>query len=156
MPSTLIFGACLAIQALVIGVDEFYFHFKRGLPKWERVGHPVDTFSVILVFAAFNFTHYDGSTPAWLWGLMIFSSALITKDEWIHHEYCEAAETWLHSLLFLIHPLVFISGWLLWRESGPHFLHRAQGIGLCLFLIYQIVYWNWIAAEGVKLEKRSQ
>ena len=40
------------LQALLIFFDEGVFHLKRGLPKWERIGHPVDTLSVLacLVF----------------------------------------------------------------------------------------------------------
>jgi len=30
----------LAVQGLAILVDEFYFHLARGLPRWERIGHP--------------------------------------------------------------------------------------------------------------------
>jgi len=26
-----------------MGVDEFYFHRRRGLPRWERLAHPLDT-----------------------------------------------------------------------------------------------------------------
>jgi hypothetical protein len=29
---------------LAILLDQFYFHFARGLPRWERLGHPLDTF----------------------------------------------------------------------------------------------------------------
>lgn len=155
MQTAVILSLCLAVQAVAIAIDEFYFHFKRGLPKWERIGHPLDTFSVLLVFAAFNFTEYKGSTPIWLISLMVFSCVLITKDEWVHHEYCEATESWLHSILFLIHPLVFLASWSLWRESGSHFLLRAQGIGLVVFITYQIIYWNFFASNGAPLEKRS-
>ena len=38
----------LGLQALAMVFDEFYFHRKRGLPKWERLGHPIDTFFVLL------------------------------------------------------------------------------------------------------------
>lgn len=156
MSPALILGLCLTVQAAAIAVDEFYFHFKRGLPKWERIGHPLDTLSVLIVFLALNFTRYNGTTPVWLIGLMLFSCALITKDEWVHHEHCEAAESWLHSVLFLIHPLVFLASWNVWKDSGSHFLLQAQLAGLALFLLYQIIYWNFIAANGVPLAKRSQ
>jgi hypothetical protein len=46
-------------QGLAIAVDEFYFHRKRGLPRWERVGHPVDTFSVLLCFLFVLFVPYS-------------------------------------------------------------------------------------------------
>jgi 2-polyprenyl-6-hydroxyphenyl methylase / 3-demethylubiquinone-9 3-methyltransferase len=33
----------LGLQALAMAVDEAYFHRRRGLPRWERIGHPLDT-----------------------------------------------------------------------------------------------------------------
>jgi len=39
------------VQTLVIMIDEFYFHVRRGLPKWERLGHPLDTLTVLACFA---------------------------------------------------------------------------------------------------------
>jgi hypothetical protein len=37
----------LVEQGLAILVDEFYFHFARGLPRWEHLRHPLDTFTVL-------------------------------------------------------------------------------------------------------------
>ncbi len=37
-----------ALQGLAILVDEFYFHRRRGLPIWERWGHPLDTLSLLI------------------------------------------------------------------------------------------------------------
>jgi hypothetical protein len=37
----------LIVQAIVIFVDEFYFHFAPGQPRWERIGHPLDTVTVL-------------------------------------------------------------------------------------------------------------
>jgi hypothetical protein len=31
------------VQAITMFVDEFYFHFALGQPRWERMGHPLDT-----------------------------------------------------------------------------------------------------------------
>ena len=38
------FIAVITLQALVMAVDEFYCHYRRELPRWERWGHPLDTF----------------------------------------------------------------------------------------------------------------
>lgn len=37
-----------ALQALTISIDEFWFHRRRGLPIWERIGHPMDTFTILI------------------------------------------------------------------------------------------------------------
>ena len=41
----------LALQALAMLVDELHFHRQRGLPRWERLGHPLDTLSVLACYA---------------------------------------------------------------------------------------------------------
>ncbi len=38
------------LQGLVMVVDEFIIHEKRGLPSWERYGHPLDSFTVLAAF----------------------------------------------------------------------------------------------------------
>ena len=44
------------LQGLAIFFDEFYFHHRRGLGKWEKVGHPLDTLTVLMayLFLLFN------------------------------------------------------------------------------------------------------
>ena len=133
--------------------DEFFFHLRRGLPKWERIGHPMDTISVILPFIYLGFFSYSGDTPVILVLLMMFSCLLITKDEWIHAEFSTPGENWLHALLFILHPLVFVFGWLLWKEEGPTFAHRLQLALLSSFLIYQLVYWHFIAKKVLPAKK---
>ena len=125
-------------------VDEFYFHKKRGLPRWERIGHPLDTLSVflcLLVPATLS------PTPGHLqlyFVLAAFSCLFVTKDEFVHGELCTAGENWLHALLYLFHPLCFIAAAMIWR-SGEHvgFL-QGQVVVIGVFMIYQIVYWNFL------------
>ncbi len=38
------------MQGLAMFVDEFVFHRRRGLPRWERLGHPLDTLMVALCY----------------------------------------------------------------------------------------------------------
>ena len=36
----------IALQAMAMVVDEGWFHRRRGLPRWERLGHPLDTLTI--------------------------------------------------------------------------------------------------------------
>ncbi len=110
------------IQTLVIGLDEFHFHLKRGLPKWERIGHPIDTLSVVLALAFTLVFPYQTSTLIAFIILAAASAILVTKDEFVHKEHCPASEQWLHALLFLNHPLVLISMGFLWVRQERLFL----------------------------------
>ena len=152
------------IQFIVIGIDEGYFHLKRGLPRWERIGHPIDTFSVfacmlfvlLVPFSAYSFKYYIA--------LAIGSCLLVTKDEFVHKHHCPASENWLHALLFLNHPIVLTALGLIWfaaSENGsahwltrwldhPKELHNflvVQAGSVLIFMLYQIVYWNFIWKE---------
>ena len=139
-----LFYLAIAAQGFVILFDEFHYHFKRDLPRWERIGHPLDTFSVILPFSAMSFLPYPGHTPALLISLMVLSCIFISKDEGVHAERSPQGEHLLHAFLFMLHPLVFIAAWLVWREQGPTTAHKLQLSMLSSFFIYQVVYWNFL------------
>jgi hypothetical protein len=150
-----------AIQIAVITFDEFYFHVRRGLPKWERIGHPLDTLTVLVCFAFITFVPYSSLALKLYIGLAIFSCIFVTKDEFVHKECCPASEQWLHALLFINHPIVLASAGLLWlvidgtttpawlSSLAPHadLLRTAlkMQIGcVALFLSYQTLYWNFL------------
>jgi hypothetical protein len=153
-----------AAQALLMGTDELWFHRRRGLPRWERIGHPLDTLSVLVcvlwAWAA------PAPSPPWVWGYLALaagSCALVTKDEGVHAVRCTAAEHWLHAALFVLHPLVLGAVALLWCARagaplgaaagdwlgaalpGPQWAARwlaAQAAALALFALYQALYWS--------------
>ena len=146
-----------ALQALLMAVDEFYFHWQRKLPRWERIGHPLDTLTVLLCLGFLLFVRPSPLSTAIYALLCIFSCLFVTKDEWVHKQECPAGEQWLHALLFILHPLLFISAGLLWMalHSGlPNLfdLIRYEGferrffisnLGLIFaFGLYQAIYWN--------------
>lgn len=97
------------LQLLWIGVDEFYFHQKRTLPKWERIGHPLDTITVLACLFWVFFLPPITKTVAIYVGLSVFSAVFILKDENVHRREGETIEHRSHVLLFTLHPLVFIS-----------------------------------------------
>lgn len=131
----------LGLQALAMVVDELYFHRRRGLPRWERIGHPIDTLSVLGCYAfALSFSPSGRHAVAYA-VLSAFSCLLVTKDEWVHAARCGAPEQWLHAVLFVLHPIVLGVGALLWFEQERALLW----LSLCLtagFGAYQALYWN--------------
>ena len=95
----------LALQAVAMFFDEVLFHRRRGLSRWERVGHPLDTLTVLACFAV-----AIAAPPVTRWlfayvALSAFSCLFVTKDEWIHARDCSPAEHWLHAVLFVLHPI---------------------------------------------------
>jgi hypothetical protein len=141
--SPLIPLAALGVQAAFMLVDEFYFHHKRRLPRWERIGHPLDTLSVLACYAlalAFSPTRVAIGCYA---ALALCSCLLITKDEFVHARLCSPTEHWLHAVLFVLHPAVLALVAVLWVEGGQRALLVGQTCITLAFGIYQTVYWNF-------------
>jgi hypothetical protein len=139
--------APLVLQGAVMTVDEFAFHHRRGLPAWERIGHPLDTLTVLLAYLwlwAYPTPAPASVSPALPGFIAIagFSCLFVTKDEWVHHRFCSAAEQWLHALLFILHPLCLLAAGLLWWQSGFGPIHEVQLGLLAVFFVYQTLYWN--------------
>ncbi|MCI0381915.1 MAG: hypothetical protein L0207_02545 [Chlamydiae bacterium] len=155
------------VQAFLILFDEYYFHIKRGLPKWERIGHPIDTLSLLICLLFTCFISYSDGALKWYLGLGVISCLMVTKDEFIHKHVCPASENWVHALLFINHPILLggigliwwalslssqeiASHWYVkWMENPSHlqYLLYGQVIAMALFLCYQIIYWNFIWKE---------
>jgi hypothetical protein len=121
--------------------DEFYFHERRRLQRWESWGHPLDTLTVIAPTLYLFVTTLETVDLTLYLPMAIFSSLFVTKDEWIHKEQSPAKEQWLHSILFMLHPIVF---WSLWQlHQIQEFKWIAAFLVLqILFFLYQVVRWN--------------
>ncbi len=150
-------------HSLLMLVDEFHFHRRRGLPRWERWGHPLDTLSVIACYAFALFMPFSPGAAAAYILLALFSCLWITKDEWVHAELCGPGEQWVHSVLFVLHPVLLgLAGWY-WVVSRTSPTSHAEAIftepGIFavffpvhaaitfLFLIYQIIWWNILCRQ---------
>lgn len=129
-------------QGAAMFFDEFYFHRKRGLGLWERIGHPVDTFSVFLCYAYLLNFDFSLSHLNIFIGLCLFSCLLITKDEFIHTEVCVAQENWLHSLLFVLHPICFLCAGVFWWQGVNLDFLKIQTAIVLVFMAYQILFWS--------------
>ncbi len=132
------------LQGLFMAVDEFYCHHKRPLKRWERLGHPLDTLSFGACFALLYFVPPSQTALIAFVSLSIFSCLLISKDEWQHQALCSGFENWLHSLLFILHPVVLIwTGYLWWsRDPAVSFVLPFTLLMTFFFFLYQSLYWN--------------
>ncbi len=126
------------IQGFCMLVDEFYFHEKRSLPVWERFGHPLDTLTVVICYSALL---WGNTGLSFYIALCCFSCVFITKDEFVHSKECSGAEQWLHSMLFVLHPLCFLSAYYLFQKQDVFFLQIQTGV-IFLFMLYQIIRWS--------------
>jgi hypothetical protein len=160
-------------QGMAMVFDEFYFHHKRGLPRWERIGHPLDTFSVLICIGFVLFVPFSWNALSGFATLAFLSCLFVTKDEFVHKELCGAKEQWLHSILFVTHPMAFVSAGFLWAYSDPiqanmmlsafpslkgvdaRLLLTGHMSVLSIFAVYQIVYWN-IIYKGMPNEELSR
>lgn len=147
-------------------VDEFHFHRRRGLGKWERVGHPVDTLSVVVIYGLMVVWPPTQTAVSVAAVLSVFSCLLVTKDEFVHSKECEPLENWIHALLFVLHPLVLITSFMLWPllhaaelPAGWQLLEEFRGLEWNLFFLLfaslamfvgQNVFWNLRFAKGAK------
>ncbi|MBC7458422.1 MAG: hypothetical protein H7235_09100 [Bdellovibrionaceae bacterium] len=126
----------------MIFFDEFYFHRKRGLGMWERLGHPLDTLTVLSCYVFMSFNEPSVLNTKIYVGLCLFSCLFITKDEFVHTAQCEARENWLHAVLFVIHPITFLSAWIIWNQNLNFKFLQIQSFVTLFFMFYQILYWS--------------
>lgn len=139
--------APLILQAALILFDEFHFHHKRGLARWERIGHPLDILTLVAGLAFTLLVPVSAGAAGVFAAWAVFSCVFVTKDEWVHAGRCVGGEHWVHAMLFMAHPLVFLSvGWM-WAQ-GMEPAYRWVPLALMvLFFLYQVVYWNFIRCE---------
>lgn len=127
------------IHAVLMGIDE-YLHHQRGLGTWERIGHPLDTITVLVPITFIAMNEFNDRSLFIYLSLAIFSCVFITKDEFIHGEFCGKVESWIHALLFILHPVIFLCAGLMWLKNDV-FLNLLPCL-IGLFLLYQIICWS--------------
>ncbi|HEY0192732.1 MAG TPA: bifunctional 2-polyprenyl-6-hydroxyphenol methylase/3-demethylubiquinol 3-O-methyltransferase UbiG [Kofleriaceae bacterium] len=142
-----IFFVAVALQGAVMVVDEGWYHRRRGLPRWERIGHPLDTLTLAACLGWLLIANptRPAALPVYV-GLAIFSTLFVTKDEFVHARICGPGEHWLHAVLFVLHPIVLAAFGLVWWTGHSGLLAGQLAITLA-FLAYQVFYWNVIAAR---------
>ncbi len=141
----------IVCQSVIMLVDEMYFHRRRVLPRWERIGHPLDTLTVLLCYALTLALPPSPLAVRLFAGFAVFSCLFVTKDEFVHARECRPLEQWLHALLFVLHPVVLAGIALLWIRHAHAVLLLQAGLTLS-FGLYQAVYWNlsWAKSSIVR------
>ena len=149
--------AVLTVQGAMMAFDELYFHRKRGLGRWERVGHPLDTLTMVACLGWVLLVAPSRAAIMSYAALATFSCVFVTKDEWVHARHCSAGEHWVHALLFLVHPMTLAAVAVVWPAlHGRSSTHVAwiEGDRLvppvvmgqlalaAAFCVYQAAYWN--------------
>jgi hypothetical protein len=141
------------LHGVLMIFDEFYYHHRRGLGRWESMGHPVDTlfFLACFIYALFA----DSANVGGFVALAVLSTLIITKDEFVHAKLCPGTEHWLHALLFAIHPVSLYALYLAWT-NGLVVLITLQTILIVLFGTYQVIYWNLMKADKYTCQIQKQ
>lgn len=129
------------IQALLMGMDEV-LHKRRGLGSWERLGHPLDTLTVFVPLSYIAINEFTEERLIVFGVLAVFSSLFITKDEFVHARECSPVENWLHSLLFILHPMIFFCSGILWKSFPEDEFIQFQPVIVGVFMLYQIFRWS--------------
>ena len=137
----------IAIQGLLLGFDEWVLHRQREMPKWERWGHPVDTFFLSLPFLMAGFSPLNMSKEIFV-VMAILSCLIVLKDEKVHAGRITASESFLHGGLFLMHPVTLYWGYQNYIE-GHHFILQSVGLLLFSVMVFQVLFWNVIEPKLV-------
>ena len=139
-----------ALQGLAMFVDELVFHRKRGLPRWERLGHPLDTLTAAVCYGWLVAVPAASANALLVYvALCAFSCLFITKDEFVHARLCEPLENWLHALLFVLHPVVFLAFGVLWYSGVHEWVIRGALAATVGFLSYQVAYWSFRGSRSL-------
>ncbi len=133
----------ITLQAVAMVFDELYFHRKRGLKKWEQLGHPIDTFFVFLCYFFILKNDPSELNLKIYIGLCALSCLIITKDEFVHTVECDALENWLHAVLFVLHPITFLAAGYIWIKNLNSTFLMVQPIVLFSVMLYQFFYWRF-------------
>lgn len=129
------------IQGIMMAFDE-RIHNKRGLGAWERLGHPLDTLTVFVPLSIAATRDYSDGGLTMFIILSIFSCLFITKDEFIHTQKCDETENWIHSMLFILHPMIFVCTGILWKFHPTDDFPAYQAMAVGIFMVYQILKWS--------------
>lgn len=129
------------LQGILMGIDE-KLHMKRGLGLWERLGHPLDTLTVFVPMSFIAINEFNQSSQTSFIILAVFSCIFITKDEFVHTEECDKLENWIHSMLFVLHPIIFVCAYIIWKEHPDNAFLLIQPIVIGAFMSYQLLKWS--------------
>ncbi len=151
-----LFLSVLLLQGVLLFGDELFFHRKRGLGSWERIGHPLDALTLATALGVTWALPPAGPGP-WIFGVSAVISCLsVTKDEAVHARECQPLEQWLHACLFLLHATVLVSAYFTWLQVGNRSWYLGVGaLGALASGGLQILLWNTLWRHHRPAQRRT-
>lgn len=139
-----------ALQGLAMGVDEFGFHRRRPVSRWEWLGHVLDTLVFLGCLGCPLLVPPGPPQVRFYAALAAGSCLLITKDEWVHRRRCSGGEQWLHAVLFILHPVVLIATACLWLGGGalPGLPLPPPGLARAMLLLQGLLVAGFLALQA--------
>lgn len=158
-PALVVFG----FYSFLMFFDEFRFHRKRGLSRRERIGRPLDTFTLAAISGWALLFPFAGVGRLGFYLFALTGIVSLFKDEEVHSRVCDGGEQLVHSLRYFMHPIMlatFVASWM-FIDGASFFMNMVMPFqtthlrpvctayfvamsGLC---IYQTVYWNLVWKE---------
>jgi hypothetical protein len=137
--------AVIVLHGMVTVVDEG-FHRGRGLPRWERIGHPLGTLTIAGCLSWLLAVPRAEATAVTLPLYLVLAAGstwFVVKDEVVHAQAprCTAGERMAHAMLFVLHPAALAAFAYLWWIDASALLVGQLGVALA-FMAYQAIYWN--------------
>jgi len=127
------------IQAILFGMDEFCYHRNRFIPLLEKWGHVLDTlvFLICIYYALYKDYRKRREWKYIFW--FVLSCLVVLKEESIHYMLpISLGEQWLHSILFVLHPILLGSLGYFWVTSQKFIWLKPWFYGVGFFLFYYI------------------
>jgi hypothetical protein len=145
------------LHIVLFHLDEYYFHRKRPLTRKEVISMFVDGLLFLPPLMLAIFTTFSEELKILYIVLASLSCLSIVKNECFMHSGICRKERLLHSLLYVLHPILLFSFYLSWERN--YFVHNINfwivqvvylGAGLRT-LAHQLIYWNYIRENSEKL-----
>ena len=139
----------MSLQVILFQLDEYYFHRNRKLSRKEIISAISDGFLYIIPLIIATFTRFQEGRREFYIALSAISCLSIIKNEFFYPA-LNVKERVLHSLLYVLHPILLYSFYLSWKgnffDTFPNFwifqlLYVAIGFKT---VTYQMIYWNYI------------
>ncbi len=131
-----------AAQACLMAADEFVWHARRGLGAVERWSHLADALAFAAALAPAALLPPGPRALLLYAALAVFSTLLITKDEWLHADACAPGEHWSHAVLFALHPAVLIAVGALWTRGEGALLRTALPLAALGWGLWRFRAWR--------------
>ena len=148
MSGTLLF--LIILHVIIFHIDEYYFHRKRALCRKEVLGMFLDGALYLPPLVIASFAPYNDTWNVVFISFAVLSCISISKNEWFYKDDLSLKERWVHSVLYILHPILLYGFYHSWINN--YFVHNLNfwmvqimylGFGVKT-LTHQLIYWNYL------------